>query len=107
MLIRYTTGASMPVLMYFCAAVLVAAVVNLLDWQVRGGRFFVWPTGRLGWVFNVLCLANLLAAILYLARVVPDWVLWATMISLGLATETYAIWQRHTRPTGDKLTRNA
>jgi hypothetical protein len=90
-----------------CVAVLVAAVVNLLDWQFRGGPYFAWPTGRLGWIFNLLCLANLLSAISYLAGVVPDWVLWTNVISFGLATETYAIWHRHARTPSDTLTQKA
>lgn len=85
----------MSLLIFLCIAVLVASAANVLHWRLRGGRLLLWPTGVLGWVFNTLSLANLLAAILYLAHVSPDWVLWSTMISLGLATDAYSIWRRH------------
>jgi hypothetical protein len=86
----------MPLLIPLCIAVLVATAANVLHWRLRGGRLLLWPTGILGWIFNALSLANLLAAILFLAHVAPDWVLWSTMFSLGLATDAYSIWRRRT-----------
>jgi len=87
----------MPLLTPLCIAVLAAAAANLLHWWIRGGRWLLWPTGALGWTFNALVLASLLASILFPTHIVPDWVLWVAMISLGLVTNVYSIWRRHTR----------
>ena len=78
-------------------AVLSSIAANALHWRGRSGeRFSYYPqSGLLRHVFTVWTVTTLLAAILFLARILPLLAFVGVVTGMTVARELYSIARRH------------